>query len=60
MTEQLESHFRMQIKKTKLVYFFDPLNKVNFHKYIDKLDNLLVIVKTAKGAILAGYTQGSF
>lgn len=50
----------MQIKKTKLVYTFDPLNKVNFHRYIDKIDSLLVIVKTAKGAILAGYTQGSF
>lgn len=42
------------------MYYFDPLNKVNFHRYVDKIDNLLVIVKTTKGAILAGYSQGSF
>lgn len=43
------------IVKTKLLYKFDVLNLCNFHKYIDKRENILVLVQTDK-AIFGGYT----
>jgi hypothetical protein len=35
---------------------YDPLSKINFHHYIDKKDNLVLIVKVANGTFLAGFT----
>ena len=51
---------KLSIKKTVLIYSFDPLNKINFHKYIDDHECLLVIVKMKNGALLAGFTEGPF
>ena len=50
----------MKIIKSKLIYCFDPLNKVNFHRYIDSIDHLLVIIKTKYGAYTAAYSEGGF
>lgn len=48
------------IMKTKLVYKFDPFNKVNFHNYIDNCGNLAIIVRTTTGYYLAGFTESAF
>jgi hypothetical protein len=48
------------ILKTKLIYRFDPYNKVNFHNYIDNCSNLVVIVRTSCGYYLAGFTEDAF
>jgi hypothetical protein len=42
------------------VYRYDPDNKINFHHYIDRRENLALIVKMANGTMLAGFTEDSF
>jgi hypothetical protein len=42
------------------LFKFDPLNKVNFHRYIDEIPNILVLVKLANGRMLACYTNQPF
>lgn len=51
---------RSKIKKTKLIYKFDPRNRTNFHQYIDNLNHLVLIIKTKNGVLLAGWSEGSF
>ena len=41
-----------------MIYRYDPLNEVNFHRYIDKTEGLLFIVKTIRGNFLAGFYSG--
>jgi hypothetical protein len=49
----------MKITQTKPVYRWDPLNKTNFHRYIDNRPNLLLIAKTVNGYIFAGFSESS-
>jgi hypothetical protein len=44
----------------RLVYRYDPHNATIYHKYIDGLDNLLCVVKTVRGVLLAGYYSGAY
>ncbi len=60
MTETIQNKRNLKIQKTKLIFRDDPLNKINFHRYIDGISNLVVIVKTKKGFYIAGYTEGEF
>jgi hypothetical protein len=48
------------VLKSKLVYRYDPDNKLNFHHYIDRKENILLIVEMANGSMLAGFTEDSF
>jgi hypothetical protein len=50
----------MRIKKTHLIFKFDLLNKTNLHQYIDRHENLVLIVEVYNGHLLAGYSEGSF
>lgn len=36
---------KMKIAKTKLLYTYDPLNKTNFHMYIDDKINIVFIIQ---------------
>lgn len=36
------------------------MNKLNFHKYIDGYDNIVLIVKMANGTFTVGYSEGRF
>jgi hypothetical protein len=60
LTKSIEDYMRLSIKKTKLIYSYDKLNRINFHKYFDNKDNLVVIVKTIYGNFTAAYTEGPF
>lgn len=42
---------------TKLIYKYDQLNKVNFHKYIDDHPNICLVLKLKNGRLIAGFTQ---
>ena len=44
---------------TKLVYAFDPLNTTNFHRYIDGLHNLVILIKLCNGIVLGGYSSAA-
>jgi hypothetical protein len=36
------------------------LNKTNFHRYIDNIPNIVVLIKTVTGWVVSGYSEGSF
>lgn len=38
----------------------DPINNINVHKYIDKKENLILIIKVVTGYYLAGFTADYF
>lgn len=48
------------IKKTKLIYRLDPLNRVNFHKYIDNHMHIVLVAKTIYGRVIAAYSEECF
>ncbi len=45
------------ISRTNLLYRYDPFNKTNPHKYIDKHRHLVVILKTLYGRYIAAYSR---
>lgn len=56
----LEKRLRCKIAKTRLLYKYDPLNKTNWHRYIDNRDNLVLVVKLANGNAVAAWSEGPF
>jgi hypothetical protein len=38
----------------------DPLNTLNMHKYIDKKENLLAVIKLQNGFYVAAFTEDYF
>ena len=54
----MEQRYKLKIFRTNLVYKIDPLNKNNFHQYIDNKENILALVRLVNGYIVAAYTQG--
>jgi hypothetical protein len=60
LKQVIENHTKYRITKTKLIYAYDELNKLNFHKYVDGYDNIVLIVKMANGTFTAGYSEGRF
>lgn len=44
------------IKKTHLLYRYDPLNKTNPHRYIDNQKNIILIAKTIYGKYIAAFS----
>jgi hypothetical protein len=60
IVETLENRYRQRVVATKLLYRFDDLNRVNFHKYVDNHPNILTIVKLANGRIIVGFSDQPF
>jgi hypothetical protein len=60
LTEAIEQEMNWKIKRTKLLCQYDSLSKVNFHKYIDGIKNIVVIIETLNRYMLAGFTEDSF
>jgi hypothetical protein len=56
---EIEAFTHRKIYRTKLIYKFDPINKVNFHRYIDGYMNILLIVRTSSGHFLAGFSESA-
>ncbi len=59
LKESIEEECSARIIKSRLIYRHDPINKANFHLYIDNLENLVVIIKLANGHFVAGFTEDS-
>jgi hypothetical protein len=49
LRKTIEEHMRCLIVRSRLIYRFDPLCKVNFHKYIDGKEQLVLIIKLGNG-----------
>ena len=50
----------MRIVKTEMIYAFDSQNKVNFHKYVDGKEQIVLIIKLKNGSSLAAYSESGF
>lgn len=55
LINQLKSRIG-DFQRTHLVYRYDPLNKVNFHRYIDGHNHVVLIMKTILGRMIASYS----
>ena len=60
LVRHIEQKAGSRIAKTRLVYAYDPLNPTNFHKYIDNLSGLALVVKTINSAFVAGFYSGNY
>ena len=56
----LQIELKKTILKTRLLYRFDRINKVNIHEYFDGLKNIIVIVKTKSGQHIAAFSEDPF
>jgi hypothetical protein len=60
LTETIEHQLSMNIKRTRLLFRFDPLaTKVNIHQYIDNTPNFILIVKTEQGYHFASFSEAA-
>lgn len=48
------------VKQTKLMFKMDPRNNTNFHAYIDNTPDMLFVVMTKTGTVIAGYYSGVY
>lgn len=60
LCDQIEEFTNFRIKSTKLLYYFDSLNRTNFHEYIDNIPYICVVIRTTKNHLLAGFTIQPF
>lgn len=47
--------FGRPIRGSKLLYAYDKINPVSFGKYIENMNNLLIIFKLRKGSFVGGF-----
>ena len=43
LAQTLEDRYNSPVSHTKLICKLDPLNKINFHKYLDEVPCLMII-----------------
>ena len=43
-----------------MLYKYDSINKVNFHKYIDQTEGIFILLKLVNEHIVGGFYQGKF
>ncbi len=60
MAKSIEDRLQKRIIKTRLLYHFDELNKVNIHRYIDYKYGLAGVIKLANGQFLGVFSEGPF
>lgn len=57
LKKEIERYTKQRILKTRVLYRYDTKNTINFHHYIDGHDNLVAIVRTALGFMLAAFSE---
>ena len=61
--EFLEKEIRNYSKdftRTELLYQYDPLNKTSFHKYIDNIEDIVVLCRLNTGKVVGFYSKSGF
>ena len=56
----LKNRYKQAPNNSKLLCKYDLLNKVNFHKYIDDIPYLLVLIELQNGNIIGGFSFSPF
>lgn len=60
LADTLNNRYKKLVTFSKLLCKLDPLNKTNFHKYIDGIPHILVLVQLKNGGILAAFSLSPF
>ena len=60
LASSIEQIYQNKIVKTRLLYKFDTSNKVNFHRVIDNIPHIVVIIQLPNDYFMAGYSEGAF
>lgn len=60
LKENIENHMGKEIEKTKILYEYKKEHKINFHERVDNHPNLVLIVETIHGKLIAGYYSGVY
>jgi hypothetical protein len=55
----LQDYAGSRIRRTRLLFRYDPHNKTNIHVYIDNIPNIVLLAKTRQGWHFACYFQGT-
>ena len=53
----LEKYSKKTIARTKLLFQHDDRNLLNFHEYVDGVDNYVVLTKLENDNLIAAYSQ---
>ncbi len=40
-----------------MIYKYDTINPINFHNYIDRKSNLLLVIKLVNGYVIGGFSE---
>ena len=56
---EVEKVKQQRITRTELLYRGDPLNPTSFHKYIDGVEDIVLVVRTEKGFVFASYSEAA-
>jgi hypothetical protein len=56
----IEKYQKRNIVKTRILFKYDKKSNTNFHHYVDGYKNVVLIVRTASGMFVAGYSESSF
>lgn len=52
----IEGYLGKSVSYTKLLYSFDLMNTVNYHKYIDEHPNICVVIRLKNLQLIAGFS----
>jgi hypothetical protein len=56
----LEKRYNSPVCDTKLICKLDPLNKINFHRYLDGVSCLMIIAHLENQKMVAAFTLSPF
>ena len=60
IAKSLSDHFGQRPINSKLLCKLDPLNSTNFHKYFDRIPNIMALAQLRNGRITAGFSKSAF
>ena len=60
LIEVIEDRTHRPIKRSRLLYRYDELNKVNFHQYFDNHPHIVLLIRTENEKIIGAYCKEAF
>jgi hypothetical protein len=60
LRREIEQVTKRRIKRSQRIFRFDPENKKSFHHYVDNADNIVMIIKTIAGRLIAAFSESPF
>ena len=57
LIQAIEKTKETTITRTRLLYSFPDFEKLNFHEFIDKKKNILVVIRLMNNMLIAAFTE---